>query len=73
MKDAYAYKAQVGVDDSGALLFVKWVCPYCENEVSNSYFFSDPSDVVDGFEAKCTCPACGKNAWVYNSNPDRLY
>ena len=73
MKDSYAIKAEVGVDDTGALLFLKYVCPYCEETVSTQYFFSNADDVVDGFEVESKCPACGKIAAVYNPSPTRLY
>ena len=73
MKDAYAIKAEVGVDDTGAMLFIKYLCPHCDEVVSKSYFFSNADDVVDGFEVVSECPICGKKTAVYNSRPTKLY
>lgn len=64
MKRTVGTNVRVDSDDTGSMISVDWVCPYCQFENHEFFFSSIIADVEYGFETDRTCEWCDKEVTV---------
>jgi len=72
MKSTYASNISADKDETGGMIKMEWICPYCNFYNPDLIFSSDLSQLTSDFEVDRDCEYCRKKVTVVCHNVSYL-
>lgn len=73
MKKVNGTNVKVDKNDTGGMISVDWVCPYCGSENYGFYFSSKTHAMQGDFELDHECDECEKMVTIICRNAKKLF